>query len=222
MSAHSTSEIFPTPELLEITRAGVEIWRPIISTNGTYEVSNLGGARSWAVTGWAGRRADTPTALACSPQTTGYRTIQICSNGKRRCVLLHVCILEAFIGPRPGPHTIWQGGHHDDDRLNNLLTNLKWCTQSVNQKDIFRNGRGVNRERASQEIDGVRHYRCTGCDAWKAGTEFSPLSASLVEKSRCKIASQCRRCTATKDAEAKRAKRAARGAKPRKRRLASI
>lgn len=210
---HPTSEVWASEELLSATRAGVEIWRPVPVTD-KYEVSNQGRARSWAVKG-SSRRADAPTILTCNPQSDGYQVVQIFSGGKRRTILLHNAICEAFIGPRPGHWRSWVAGHHDDDRTNNALTNLKWCTWVANFVDRKRNGRQPYRE--CREVGGVKHYQCTGCKDWKPADQFrenkSPHSA-------CGRESKCIPCARARECEQARARRAARGAKPRARRAA--
>lgn len=208
MQSHPTSEVWASEELLEATRAGFEIWRPVPNTEGRYEVSNLGAARSWACQGSKAKVATSPRQLRCGKNGDGYPMLQICIRGTRRMLLLHNAICEAFIGPRPGPGTIWQGAHQNDDRLDNRLTNLKWCTQSVNQFDQVRNGRAGKRLRECREIEGVKHYLCTGCETWKAEAEFGRLSKVLLKQSRCGLRSECRLCGNARRNRNKRAKAA--------------
>ena len=61
---------------------------------------------------------------------------------KRGTVLVHVLVLEAFVGPRPAGH---EGRHLDDVRSNNTLSNLAWGTQGENYQDALRNGRRTKR-----------------------------------------------------------------------------
>lgn len=69
---------------------------------------------------------------------SGYKSVNLTKNGKRRRVLLHRLIAEIFI-PNPVKHPVIN--HIDGNRLNNSITNLEWCTQKHNVKESFRIGR---------------------------------------------------------------------------------
>src|SRR5262245_49110752 len=98
MSWHSTSEIWASDDLLEATRAGVEIWRAVPETDGYYEVSNLGGVRSWLQSNRSGRhRATTPNILTpCPNGKSNYLCVTIFyPGGRRRFVPVHNLQCEA-------------------------------------------------------------------------------------------------------------------------------
>lgn len=203
-STLADSEIWASNELLEATRAGVELWRVVPDTDDRYEVSNLGRSRSWSVPG-STKRAKSPTILACNFQTGGYRSLQICRPGKRRCALLHVLICEAFIGPRPGHRLAWNAAHHDDDHDNNRLDNLKWCPHKRNVEDKIRNGRTQSFRRKFTVIAGIKHYICTLCKAEKPETDFGEL---VGRRSVCGRLPACIECSRARDREYARRRRA--------------
>jgi hypothetical protein len=66
--------------------------------------------------------------------------------GKNNSRLVHILVLEAFVGPRPdGAY----GLHWDDDPSNNRVENLRWGTPSENMYDKVRNGRHHNAEKTA-------------------------------------------------------------------------
>lgn len=79
------------------------------------------------------------------------------SNGYPRCTLgrdgkfvgknIHILVLEAFVGPRPGPINKWDACHKDGSRTNNILSNLKWATRKENVADSIGHGTFIYGER---------------------------------------------------------------------------
>jgi hypothetical protein len=63
--------------------------------------------------------------------------------------------------------------------------------------------------RSSKTEDGVLKYQCTGCQEWKAVGEFHRLCHQLMEASRCKIRSKCKKCSNRERVEVRRKRRAA-------------
>ena len=195
--------ILASDELLEMTRNGIEVWRSVVGSEGTYYVSNLGKVKS--------KRGE----IKACPNSDGYPSVGVRQYGKRVYRTVHSLMCEAFIGPRPTTGGRWEIGNYDDNRTNNVLHNVRWCLESVNQADRRRNG--IAFARASMVVDGVTLYQCTRCEKWLGRKSFRKLHSS--NRSACGIASQCLNCSRIVDSERQRAKRLARGCKPRKRRL---
>jgi hypothetical protein len=201
MPDHSTSlktryeEILPPADLVEQTKAGIEIWRPIAGTDEWYEVSNLGNARTWKKNpGRSGvlRRLAEPRPLTPTCITGGYLAITLRHDGRQFCVLVHAAMAEAFIGPRPGHFRLWQAAHADDIPTNNSLDNIRWCTAKANCHDRTKNRRKTGSLRECQERDGVAYYQCTGCGEWKPKDRFTALRTAVTI---CGIQSKCRACS---------------------------
>ncbi|ASJ80019.1 HNH endonuclease [Lactococcus phage PLgY-30] len=73
---------------------------------------------------------------------SGYLRHCLCENNKRKYVFLHRLIAIAFIdNPKEKPCV----NHIDEDKLNNSLDNLEWCTIKEN------NVHGARVERASKK-----------------------------------------------------------------------
>lgn len=100
----------------------VEEWRSAIED---YEISNLGNVR---------KRVDDNKykVIQGSIVQTGYRYFQLQRDGKRLNYFYHKLVALAFLGPRPLGLVI---DHIDRNRLNNCVTNLRYCTYTENARN---------------------------------------------------------------------------------------
>jgi len=103
-----------------------EIWLPILGHEG-YEVSNLGRVRSldrW-VEGGNGRRFYKGKILRPGLDSDGYNYVILPSNKPRK---VHRLVGFAFLGLTKDQHI----DHADGNRTNNLLSNLRVCSNLQN------------------------------------------------------------------------------------------
>lgn len=117
----------------------IEIWKNIPGIEG-YQVSSLGRVRSLPRTvnvtqGKLGNSKRTIPAKLMSPCRTymngkqHYVTVRL--NGRTRNV--HRLVASAFLGKPPfGART--EVNHKDGNRWNNVLSNLEWCSKSMNEQ----------------------------------------------------------------------------------------
>lgn len=109
----------------------METWLPVPGYEGLYEVSDLGRVRSLPrnvfVSGVRGHYVKRQKGRLLSPQrhNGGYEQIALC--GKLH--LVHAVVLAAFSGPRPLGAVAM---HLDDNRTNNVASNLAWGTPAEN------------------------------------------------------------------------------------------
>jgi hypothetical protein len=98
-----------------------EIWLPHPNFPG-YEFSNFGDVL------YKGR----PKYVRRMSQGNGnfYVSFEIEIAGKRKIIRVHHIVAELFIGPRPPSMVVM---HLDDNRNNNVWTNLAYGTQSDNE-----------------------------------------------------------------------------------------
>ena len=61
----------------------------------------------------------------------GYYSVDLMKNGKRYKFRVHRLVAEAFI---PNPDNLSQVNHKDEDRLNNIASNLEWCDNTYNSQ----------------------------------------------------------------------------------------
>jgi len=115
-----------------------EEWRPISGYDGAYEISSEGRVRSYRLPRKRDRLLPTPSMVADSIGTKGYRFVTLIdSKGRAHTSYLHSMVLSAFVGPRQGG---MQCRHLDGNRENNRLDNLSWGTPRENAKDRCRHG----------------------------------------------------------------------------------
>lgn len=108
-----------------------EIWRPVKGYEGLYEVSNLGRVRSLARTckSRGGCRKPIKERVLCSEVTAGYVRVNLSMDGYMRHYLVHRLVAEAFI---PNPENLPMINHINEDKTDNRVENLEWCTASYN------------------------------------------------------------------------------------------
>jgi hypothetical protein len=69
----------------------------------------------------------------------GYPSVRMIVAGKRKRMLVHSMVAQAFLPPRPTPeHEV---RHLDGDMTNNHASNLAWGTRKENAADRERHGR---------------------------------------------------------------------------------
>lgn len=97
----------------------IEIWKPINGYEFLYKISNLGNVLSLR----------TNKLLKQNMNTSGYFAVQLCKDGKRKSYLVHRLVAEHFIN---NPKRCPEVNHKDEDKSNNVVDNLEWCTRKYN------------------------------------------------------------------------------------------
>ena len=105
-----------------------EIWKDIKEYEGLYQVSNLGRVK----------RVTTGRILKGRKNTTGYLQIGLCKKGIRDSKLIHRLVTETFI---PNPENKAEVNHIDENKTNNMISNLEWVTAKENSNHGTRNER---------------------------------------------------------------------------------
>lgn len=101
----------------------IEIWKPIPEFNGRYEVSNLGRIKSFT-------RKKEGEIINGSPDGKGYIMVKLYyGSQKNKMCKVHRLVAEAFI---ENPNNYPQVNHKDEDKTNNCVDNLEWCTNEYN------------------------------------------------------------------------------------------
>lgn len=98
-----------------------EIWKDIPGYEGLYQISNLGNIKSFC-------RKNTIIRKATND---GYGYLQLCltKNKKIKEHKVHRLVAEAFI---PNPENLPQINHKDENKHNNCVDNLEWCSAEYN------------------------------------------------------------------------------------------
>ena len=103
-----------------------EIWKDITGYEGLYQVSNFGRIRSLDRVSTSGRHLK---GKIMKPVANPYMRIALCKDGNKISFIVHRLVAEAFI---PNPNNYTCINHKDEDKTNNNVDNLEWCTYKYN------------------------------------------------------------------------------------------
>lgn len=120
----------------------MEKWLDIANYEGKYQVSNLGNVRAINF-----HRSGKPKILKLQ-KNNGYCSVGLTLNGITKHYLVHRLVGCAFI---PNPDNLPQINHKDENKTNNVVDNLEWCTQTYNLHY------GTHFERCGQTRKGFHH-----------------------------------------------------------------
>lgn len=120
----------------------VEDWKDISISNGIYKISDLG------------RIKNTMTnKILSASKSGGY--LHICLGyGINKDFLIHRLVAETFI---PNPYGFKCVNHKDENKLNNRVSNLEWCTYQYNVRygkgALARNSRVIQYDMGGNAIN---------------------------------------------------------------------
>lgn len=109
-----------------------EIWKDIEGFEGLYQVSNLGRVKS--LDRYVNAKSNSKCfkkgkILKIRTNWDGYKGVTLCKKGRKYKFQLHRLIAQAFI---PNPHNYPIINHKDENKSNNCIENIEWCTYSYN------------------------------------------------------------------------------------------
>jgi hypothetical protein len=130
------------------------MWKTV-SVNPKYEVNEAGEVR----------HRERKQILRGKIDRYGYRVITMSSGDRKKpqCVTAHRLVAMAFI---PNPDGLPSVNHKDEDKLNNSVENLEWCSTLYNTR--YGTGQQRSRDARKRPIvaikDGtiVKRYACVG------------------------------------------------------------
>ena len=138
-------ENIPAADVVKVVR------KPIKGYEGYYEVDQFG--RVFSVDRVIsvddnGRKYEKSLAgkqMKQSMHDKGYKTVSLTRDGKTKTVFVHRLVAEAFI---KNPDSLPMVNHKDEDKTNNFVENLEWCTNDYNLSY------GTARQRQARKIRG--------------------------------------------------------------------
>ena len=101
-----------------------EIWKDVEEYEGLYQVSNLGNVKSLNY-----KKSGKSKLLKPSTDKQGYKHVFLCMNGCQKQYSIHRLVAKAFC------EGYFEGAvvnHKDENKQNNIWTNLEWCTHQYN------------------------------------------------------------------------------------------
>ena len=124
-------------------------WKDILGYEGKYQISDSGEVKRLSYTykdTWGcGRVRVMPERLVCATiGKGGYKMVDLHFCGVRKRMYVHRLVAQAFI---PNPNNLPQVNHKDENKLNNCVSNLEWCTHAYNQRYGTKNERMVQTRR---------------------------------------------------------------------------
>ncbi|MEY4714754.1 NUMOD4 domain-containing protein [Lacticaseibacillus paracasei] len=155
-----------------------EVWKDIEGFEGLYQVSNMGRVRSLDRKDAQGHRIK-GTVLAGSLNGKGYLRVGLCRDGDVEYKSIHRLAAKAFLD---NPDNLPQVNHKDENKTNNAVSNLEWCTA------LYNNTYGAHSKRIAKALErpiyvvtssGHRYF----FDSTKKAVELLELKNGAV--SRC-------------------------------------
>ena len=107
-----------------------EVWKDISGYEGLYQVSNLGRVKHLAILSKNKDKVVKEEHLCRQTKgKTGYLSVFLCDKGTQKHCLVHRLVAQEFI---QNPYNFRCVNHKDENKQNNYVENLEWCTHKYN------------------------------------------------------------------------------------------
>lgn len=121
----------------------MEEWKDIKGYEGIYQISNKGRVKSLG-----NNKTRKEKILKPKPANNGYIRVYLCRKGEKpKPFLVHRLVAEHFI---LNPDNLPVVNHKDENKLNNNVENLEWCSVEYNNKY------GTRQERITKKLKGKK------------------------------------------------------------------
>ena len=156
----------------------MEIWKDIKNYEGIYQINNFGKIKSAYKKG----NNCNNKILKVSYTYNGYERVGLSKNNKTKKYLVHRLVAETFI---PNPNNYPCINHKDENKQNNNINNLEWCTRSYNINYGNRNN-NLNKEVWQYDLKGnfIKKWKSTMEIQRSLGYKNQSISSACRGKSR--------------------------------------
>ena len=156
----------------------MEIWKDIKNYEGIYQINNFGKIKSAYKKG----NNCNNKILKVSYTYNGYERVGLSKNNKTKKYLVHRLVAETFI---PNPNNYPCINHKDENKQNNNINNLEWCTRSYNINYGNRNN-NLNKEVWQYDLKGnfIKKWKSTMEIQRSLGYKNQNISSACRGKSR--------------------------------------
>ena len=164
----------------------MEIWKDVIGYEGLYQVSNLGRVKSF----WSDKYLDGKILSPSFDSKQKYLFVGLHKDKVVKQVYVHRLVAQTFI---PNPYKLPCINHKDENKTNNCVDNLEWCTIKYNSnygraKERMIESRKRNPNYQQSIIQGQltrNKLKCSGAEKkveqYSLGGEFIKEWKSLTE-----------------------------------------
>lgn len=140
------------------------IWKPVVGFEGLYEVSNTGQIKSIA--------HKNPYIMIGGYDQSGYKMVILRKNKKAYTKRIHRLVAEAFL---PNLSNLREINHKDENKENNNVSNLEWCTREYNVKYgtrtdktrktviLEKDGEWIEFNGLERAVEYIRNFKPTAC-----------------------------------------------------------
>lgn len=170
------SEIPTTTTLFEISKTPhfekFEIWKNVVAYDGLYEVSNFGRVRSLDRYVRHSRSKNNDLVLKKGKILNekdnghGYKSVHLTVNRQTEDKYIHRLVAQAFLD---NPNNCPEVNHKDENKSNNCLDNLEWCTSKYN--DLY----GNHTKNTSKPVE-MFDLQMNFIDEFKSATEAERIT----------------------------------------------
>ena len=124
---------------------GKEIWKDILGYEGKYQVSNWGRVKSLNY-----RNTGKEGILKGVANGNGYLEVILFKEGKGKHYRINRLVAQAFL---PNPDNLPEVNHKDEDKQNNCVENLEYCSKLYNIN--YGTGSKRSAEKRSKPLFGI-------------------------------------------------------------------
>lgn len=153
----------------------VEIWKDVVGYETLYQVSNLGRVKSLG-----NDKTKKEKILKLEKRKTGYLQAHLSKNGKTKLIYVHRLVAKSFI---ENPNNLEQINHKDENKGNNNVNNLEWCTPKYNINYGTRLSKMSNPVLQIDENDNIiAEYESIRCAARMLGVHNQNIQSCCAGK----------------------------------------